>query len=193
MIKFEVSLYLLNFLVVTPVQDQKSCGSCYIFLALAAVESHIAIKYGKLVKLSEQDILDCAKYPYKSDEGCDGGVDSWLYTYLKKVGGATMGFNYPYENTDQKTCDLGRPKVPESKVVDFVALTPYDEENMKYHLATVGPIAVSVWMSPSFMRYQSGIYEDTKFECSGRGLNHGMLIVGYGSAPCNGRVSCDYW
>lgn len=128
------------------------------------------------MKLSEQDILDCAEYPYKVDEGCYGGSDTWLYTHLKKVNGTTMNFNYPYENTDQNTCDLTRARVPESKVIDFVSLTPFDEENMKYHLATVGPIAVTIWMAPSFLRYKSGIYEDNLNECSGRGVNHGIKI-----------------
>jgi Papain family cysteine protease len=145
------------------------------------------------MKLSEQEILDCAEYPYKVGDGCDGASDTWTYKHLKVVNGTTMNFNLPYENTDQNQCVLNRPKVPESAVVDFVALTPYDEENMKYHLATVGPIAVTIWMAPSFLRYKSGIYEDTLGECAGRTVNHGVLIVGYGSAPCNGRDSCDYW
>ena len=40
--------------VVSPIQNQQQCGSCWAFSTVSAVESAWAIKTGNLVKLSEQ-------------------------------------------------------------------------------------------------------------------------------------------
>ena len=45
---------------VTPVHDQKLCGSCWAFSATGAMESDNFIRMGRLCKLSEQQLVDCA-------------------------------------------------------------------------------------------------------------------------------------
>ncbi|XP_026331309.1 cathepsin L-like [Hyposmocoma kahamanoa] len=54
--------------IVTPVKAQK-CGDCYAFSATANIESQYAKKYGKLVDLSEQQMLDCTTVK----DSCSGG------------------------------------------------------------------------------------------------------------------------
>lgn len=46
--------------VVSPIRDQMSCGSCWTFQAAAVIESTYAVKYGPLIPVSEQQMLDCA-------------------------------------------------------------------------------------------------------------------------------------
>ncbi|KAH0455113.1 hypothetical protein IEQ34_017037 [Dendrobium chrysotoxum] len=44
---------------VTPIKDQGQCGACWVFSTVAATEGINQIKNGKLISLSEQELIDC--------------------------------------------------------------------------------------------------------------------------------------
>merc|ERR1719183_2265563 len=70
---------------VSPVKNQGSCGSCWTFSTVGALEAHSLIKYGSFVPLSEQQLVDCAQA--FDNHGCNGGLPSHAFEYVMHTGG----------------------------------------------------------------------------------------------------------
>ncbi|NP_001170085.1 uncharacterized protein LOC113604962 [Zea mays] len=80
---------------VTPVKNQGRCGSCWAFSTVAVVEGIYQIRTGKLVSLSEQELVDCDTL----DDGCDGGISYRALRWIASNGGITTEADYPYTGT----------------------------------------------------------------------------------------------
>jgi len=88
---------------VNPIQDQGACGSCWAFSSIAAMESSHAILTNKLLKLSEQQLVDCSgKY---GNEGCNGGMEIDAFRYAKS-NPIQLESSYPYTGRDGR-CKAG--------------------------------------------------------------------------------------
>ena len=79
---------------VNPVQDQGQCGSCWAFSTVASVEGRNAIKTGRLVKLSEQQLVDCDNQD--GNQGCNGGDMGTAMNYLATTSLESES-DYPYQ------------------------------------------------------------------------------------------------
>merc|ERR1711916_256234 len=91
---------------VTPVKDQGSCGSCWSFSTTGVLEGTNQITTGRLVLLSEQQLVDCDR----ADNGCSGGWPHNALDYISSNGACTES-SYPYHASGrtcaQRSCSLG--------------------------------------------------------------------------------------
>ena len=67
-----------------------------------------------------------------------------------------------------------------------------DEIALRDALALVGPVSIDIHVTPKFMLYKDGIFEDEICLNGTDTLNHAVLGVGYGSDSKEGKI-LDYW
>ena len=83
---------------VTPVKDQLHCGACWAFAAIGAMEGAYFAQTGKLLTLSEQQLIDCDinHDPWDhTNKGCNGGDFEIAFEYFKD-NSPTLESVYPY-------------------------------------------------------------------------------------------------
>lgn len=159
-----------------------SCGSCWAHAAVGCLEALHFFKTKKLATLSEQNLVDCSTEG--ENEGCNGGDFDAAFEYVIRNGGIDTEDSYPYAAKDG-LCKFDEENVG-TKVKKYFHTRRGDEEDLKLHVGTVGPIAVGISVIPNFYRYKSGIFYEP--ECNDPKISHAVLIVGYGNEKGN-----DYW
>lgn len=169
---------------VTDVKYQGSCGACWAFSAVGALEGQLKLKTGKLVSLSAQNLVDCSSVEKYGNKGCGGGYMTEAFQYIIDNGGIESEASYPYKAMDEK-CHYNS-KNRAATCSRYIELPSGDEDALKEAVATKGPVSVAIDAShSSFFFYKSGVYDDPS--CTDN-VNHGVLVVGYGTV--DGK---DYW
>ncbi|KAL4620552.1 hypothetical protein ACB092_06G163100 [Castanea dentata] len=77
---------------------EASLGSCWAFSTVAATEGITQLTTGKLISISEQELVDCDIKG--EDQGCEGGLMENGFEFIIQNGGITTEANYPYQGAD---------------------------------------------------------------------------------------------
>jgi len=159
------------------VKNQGQCGSCWAFSAVGNIEGQYELKTKKNALFSEQQLVDCDTV----DQGCNGGLMDQAFTYLENSG-VMNSADYPYTGRGGN-CQFDKTKavanVTGYKFASGEKEGAVDEDALKQMLYENGPFAIAINAS-TLQFYFGGIMDPFSFLCNPKGLNHGVLLVGYG-------------
>lgn len=156
---------------VTHVKNQQQCGSCWAFATVANIEGQNYLQNGKLLSLSEQELVDCDG----NDSGCNGGLPTNAYQDLidNKMG-LELESDYGYHAVDG-TCKA-KASLESVFLQSFVKIGQ-DEGDIASALMKYGPLAIGI--NASYMQFYTGGISDPFF-CNPSALDHGVTIVAFG-------------
>jgi cathepsin H len=130
-------------------------------------------------------LVDCAGD--FDNYGCNGGLPSHAFEYIKYNGGLTTEDKYPYLAVDSGSCKLQKG----TQVVGVLGGSfniSLSEDALRNSLFQVGPISVAFQVIAGFKDYKTGVYTTGNCQNGPMDVNHAVLAVGYGTD--NGM---DYW
>ncbi|CAA7028991.1 unnamed protein product [Microthlaspi erraticum] len=163
---------------VTPVKSQQGCGKLAETINCNG-KGLTRIVQGKLLPLSEQQIVDCDKI----NGGCIEGRATDAYEYIVKNGGITTDLIYPYQ-AKEGSC---RSNISPAMKISGFGNVPENNERALLEAVSRQPVSVGIdARSASLLHYKEGVYNER--DC-GIDINHSLTLVGYGTT----KEGIKYW
>jgi C1A family cysteine protease len=160
--------------VVTTVKDQGTCGSCWSFSAVGALEGAWAISTNELYNFSEQQLMDCSRR--YGNMACNGGLMDKAFEYAIDNGMCTLE-DVPYD-AESELCTRSVKNCEKVGYFNNCFKIPANNERILREAVYRSPVAVSIEADTrTFQFYESGILDSSN---CGTELDHGVLAVGYG-------------
>ncbi|KAG2488091.1 hypothetical protein HYH03_013394 [Edaphochlamys debaryana] len=178
------------------VKDQVSCGSCWAFGVVGALQAAWFQATGQSLSFSEQQLVDCA-WEYGND-GCAGGYIEPTLDYVIDAGGMAQESDYPYLAQNgycrgpgvKAPASAGPPAPLAAKFSGYVNVPSRDEGAVMEALHLQGPLAVLINAAlPPFKFYSEGVYHNDACGMEPDDMDHVVLLVGYGTTA----EGVDYW
>jgi C1A family cysteine protease len=139
------------------------------------VEGIVKLSTGKLISLSEQELVDCDVDGM--DQGCEGGLMDNAFEFIIDNGGLTTEGNYPYTGTDG-SCNSNKESNAAASITGYEDVPANDEASLQKAVAAQ-PVSIALDGGDNLFRfYKGGILSG---DC-GTELDHGIVAVGYGVA-----------
>merc|ERR1711862_155667 len=139
--------------IVNPVKNQGSCGSCWAFSAVAAMEGAYAQKHGSLKSFSEQQLVDCSMK--QGNHGCQGGLMDFAFKYAETNKMETE-MDYPYTGTNGITCKYNMAEGV-MNTESYKDVTPRSPTQLMAAI-DIGVVSIAIEADKSiFQHYRSGV------------------------------------
>ena len=167
---------------VTPVKNQGMCGSCWAFSSTGSMEGINFINSGKLISLSEEQLVNCDK----TDHGCGGGLMDNAFKYVINNGGIDTEADFPYHAFALwRTCPADKEGNHAVTITDYTDV-PTKNKDALLQALSAQPVSIAIEADHFvFQNYRGGIItEDT----CGDTLDHGVLAVGFDTT-----ADTPYW
>ncbi|CAE8603821.1 unnamed protein product [Polarella glacialis] len=174
---------------ISEVKDQGSCGGCWGFSAAEAIESHLALHGGPLLRLAPEEFIACTPNLEHcgGKGGCSGGTLEQAFNFSMQHG-IVEESSYPFRRGPRRhKCDFTKLSAPRVQVTGFVRLPSNDAQALMTALAQQGPLSILVAATP-WQLYDKGIFDGELGMGCGLDINHAVQLVGYGSED-----GIDYW
>ena len=169
----------------TSVKNQGSCGSCWAFSTIGAIEGFINLYYNGLnVDLSEQELVSSC---CENCGNCNGGLSMSALDYIQEEGIVEeLCFNYQAENTECNLCEnLENVKWKLFHIDEYISNN--EIARSKLHSNGPLPMVIDIWNhATTFIGYEKNNIEDIWIFKNSWGEDWGEEGYGYISEPLYG-------